>query len=376
MGDNVDVISTNYNVDVPDGWVAPYFFEGLHKLSNKPVLVTEFFFAAAENRSGNLNDTAGNIHAKPGHLMTVATQAERTWGAGNALLNFARFPNVAGAHWFQYYDEPLGGREDGEDYDMGLVDTSNKPYQTLTHDFKVLNPGLESVHAKSAWRSENTVSNSSKRGRGQPVGVEPVRITRADYRIDVSDQTLIEWEKDKTLLSGFTAPAPHVPFGDVHLAWRPEGFYLFSLSDTYVDPNFLDYKDRFPLSEAFQLHFTVETEGKRNHFATFLVPRDNPAYPDGFEIKAELFHMEKGVLGQKLASEGHVQRIEKSLPHMAVEAFFPAKWFGLDELKTGMRLRANISLVSYFREFAMTWSGSPEMRDILEPQDFREIELE
>jgi hypothetical protein len=29
MGDNVDVISTNYNVDVADGWVAPYFFEGL-----------------------------------------------------------------------------------------------------------------------------------------------------------------------------------------------------------------------------------------------------------------------------------------------------------------------------------------------------------
>jgi hypothetical protein len=306
----------------------------------------------------------------------VATQAERTWGAGNALLNFARFPNVVGAHWFQYCDEPLGGREDGEDYNMGLVDTSNQPYQTLTSDFKVLNPELESVHAKSAWKSENTVSNSSKRGRGGPVGVEPVKITHADYQIDVSDQTLVEWEKEKTLLSGFIAPAPHVSFGDVHLAWRPEGFYLFSLADTYVDPSFLDYKDRFPLSEAFQLHFTVETEGKRNHFATFLVPRDNPEYPDGFEIKAELFRMEKGVPGQKPASEGHVQRIEKSLPHMAVEAFFPAKWFGLDELKPGMRLRANISLVSYFREFAMTWAGSPEMSEILEPEDFREIVLE
>ena len=29
MGDNVDVISTNYNVDIADGWVAPYFFDGL-----------------------------------------------------------------------------------------------------------------------------------------------------------------------------------------------------------------------------------------------------------------------------------------------------------------------------------------------------------
>ena len=140
MGDNVDVISTNYNVDVADGWVAPYFFDGLRKLSRKPVLVTEYFFAAAENRSGNRNETERNVHAKPGHLMTVATQAERTWGAGNALLRFARFPNVVGAHWFQYCDEPLGGREDGEDYNMGLIDTGNRPYEELTQDFKKLNP--------------------------------------------------------------------------------------------------------------------------------------------------------------------------------------------------------------------------------------------
>ncbi len=69
MGDNVDVISTNYNVDVADGWVAPYFFDGLRKLSRKPVLVSEFFFAAAENRSGNRNETERKCpcKARPSH---------------------------------------------------------------------------------------------------------------------------------------------------------------------------------------------------------------------------------------------------------------------------------------------------------------------
>ncbi len=390
MGDNVDVISTNYNVDVADGWVAPYFFEGLRKLSRKPVLVSEFFFAAAENRSGNRNETARNVHAKPGHLMTVATQTERTWGAGNALLSFARFPNVVGAHWFQYCDEPLGGREDGEDYNMGLIDTANRPYEELTQDFKKLNSVLESLHARSriAERGDPGVPPGveiRQRTAGAAEGekspqkddeVQPVRVVRADCRIDVCDQSLIEWDKEKTLLSGFAAPAPYVPFGDVHLAWRPEGFYLFSLSDTYVDPNFLDYKDSFPLSEAFQLHFTVEAEGKRNHLAAYLIPKSNPSYPDGFEITPELFRLEKGVPGQELPSEGHVQRMDKSLPHMAIEAFFPAKWFGLDELKPGMRLRANIALVSYYREFAMVWAGNPEIREILDPQAFTEIELE
>ena len=378
MGDNVDVISTNYNVDVADGWVAPYFFEGLGKLSHKPVLVSEFFFAAAENRSGNRNETARNIHAKPGHLMTVHTQVERTWGAGVALLNFARFPNVVGAHWFQYCDEPLGGREDGEDYNMGLVDISNRPYHALTLNFKNLNPVLELVHARSAGQSKIGSANDAEGGKSpkKSSGVQPVRIVRADYRIDVSDQSLIEWEKGKTLLSGFITPAPYVPFGDVHLTWRPEGFYLFSLSDTFVDPNFLDYKAGFPRSEAFQLHFTVEADGKRDHLAVYLIPENNPSYPDGFEIKPELFRLQKGLPDQELSVEGHVQRIEKSLPHVVVEAFFPAKWFGLDELKPGMRLKANIALVSYFREFAMVWAGNPEIKQISDPQVFTEIVLE
>ena len=52
MAPYVDAISVNYNVDTADGWIAPYFFDGLRDLSGgKPVLVTEWFYAAAENRS-------------------------------------------------------------------------------------------------------------------------------------------------------------------------------------------------------------------------------------------------------------------------------------------------------------------------------------
>ena len=58
MAPYVDAISVNYNVDTADGWIAPYFFAGLRDLSGgKPVLITEWFYAAAENRSGNLNRT-------------------------------------------------------------------------------------------------------------------------------------------------------------------------------------------------------------------------------------------------------------------------------------------------------------------------------
>ena len=66
MARHVDAIAVNYNVDSGDGWIADYFFDGLRKLSGgKPALVTEWFFAARENCTGNRNN---------GHLMTVATQ--------------------------------------------------------------------------------------------------------------------------------------------------------------------------------------------------------------------------------------------------------------------------------------------------------------
>src|SRR5438270_679284 len=103
MARHVDVIAMNYNIDSPDGWVARYFFDGLRQLTGgKPVLISEWFFAANENRSGNRNN---------GHLMTVATQAERARGAAAAAINLAAVPEIVGTHWFQlaYNGEfPLG----------------------------------------------------------------------------------------------------------------------------------------------------------------------------------------------------------------------------------------------------------------------------
>ena len=71
---------SNYNVDSADGWIADYFFDGLRKLSGgKPVLISEWFFAARENRTGNRNN---------GHLMTVATQERAGYRRGRRHPQF------------------------------------------------------------------------------------------------------------------------------------------------------------------------------------------------------------------------------------------------------------------------------------------------
>ena len=126
MAPYVDVIAVNYDLDGPDSWIAHYFFDGLAALTDKPVLISEFFCAAMENRSGNKNT---------GHLLKVATQAERAKVVQQALQNFARFPNIVGTHWFQYYRRTSGRTLDGEDYNMGLVDIYDHPYEELVASF-------------------------------------------------------------------------------------------------------------------------------------------------------------------------------------------------------------------------------------------------
>lgn len=362
MRDFVDVISTNYNVDVPDGWVAPYYFEGLARLAGKPVLVTEFFFAAEENRSGNRNETAGSEYPDPGHLMTVATQKERAAGAAAALARFASFPNVVGAHWFQYADEPQGGRADGEDYNMGLVDNADHPYEELVEVFSRLNPKLEELHAQAKWNDRST--------RGG--GVEPpesdaaapaslVRIPKAAKSIDVTDQSLVDWDKEETRLLGMQAPDPYVPFGDIHACWSSEGLYLTAIANTYVNAGFLATEGEFPLSECFQVHLWLDLQdgsGAR-HFAVYLQPVRNPRSRDGFDVSAAIYRLAEAAPSERVTSAGRVQRIEKTLPHMVFEAFFPCEWFGLDEFRPGTIARMNVLGVSFHREFVMSWCGAP-----------------
>src|SRR5581483_3208193 len=167
----VDAISVNYNVDTADGWIAPYFFEGLHDLSGgKPVLITEWFYAARENRSGN-RDRTGEPHDKAharisnnrnrtGHLMTVATQAERARGAGRAAQLLAAQPDTIGVHWFEYTDEPPGGRSDGEDYDFGLVDIHDRPDQRLTAALEAVNKRVQSRIGHQPGLPERAAANT------------------------------------------------------------------------------------------------------------------------------------------------------------------------------------------------------------------------
>ncbi len=330
----LDILSSNYNVDTADGWVAPYYFEGLNSLSTAPVLVSEFFFAANENRSGNTNN---------GHLMHVATQMERASGAAKAIQAFAAFPNVVGAHWFQYWDEPTGGRGDGEDFNMGLVDIHDVPYDKLVAAMTEANAKTTQIHSASSQNSASKITNS---------------IPYLQNPIAINDNRLTDWkEKQETRVMGWDTDAPYVPFGDVHLGWRPEGIYFFHIGQSYVDFALAEDPEHFDARDCYQLEFTFMINGVKTKRVYSLVPQKHHLYPDRFE---PVLYMSTEAGGNQpvLASEiGSVQLLEKPLPHITLEGFIPAAdlvgSLGLTKLESNIKIICRIRVTSFFHEHSM-----------------------
>lgn len=120
----IDVASTNLGAEWNDGSISQFFLDTLHRATGKPVIITEFYLCAMENRSGNRNSSGG--------FPIVQTQAERATAFKKYVESVAALPFVIGAHWFQFTDEPAKGRGDGENYNMGLLDIHGKPYEELT----------------------------------------------------------------------------------------------------------------------------------------------------------------------------------------------------------------------------------------------------
>lgn len=204
-GRHVDVVSTNYNTYAPSGWVSPSFFDTLYRLAARPIMVTEYYFSAMENRTGNKN-----AH---GPFIVVPTQRERAAGAGGMTRRLAAHPGMVGYHWFQHADEPPLGRADGEDFNFGLVDTQDRPYEELTAAFTAANGAADGLHATG----------------GDPYGLVHAsgewRVPRAAWTAS-PDGRLDDWDLPATFAPGPVARAPYLPFADVHLAWAPEGLTL------------------------------------------------------------------------------------------------------------------------------------------------------
>lgn len=127
---HTDVLSFNhYAFDVPAT------FDRYYKQFGKPMLIGEYAFDSLD---------AGLLGA---HIK-VRSQVERGVGYRFITEQLAAKPYFVGAHYFQYVDEPVNGRDqDGENSFNGFVSVCDVPYLELVKAARITNARIYDVHA-------------------------------------------------------------------------------------------------------------------------------------------------------------------------------------------------------------------------------------
>ncbi|MBC7827139.1 MAG: hypothetical protein H7122_05300, partial [Chitinophagaceae bacterium] len=114
--------------------VSPVYLDMLAQLTDKPMLIGEYHFG-----------TPGRGLAAG--LGQVADQKERGVAYQYYTENAFAHPSIVGTYWFTWYDQPNTGRNDGENYNIGVVDVTDRPYKELIKGIVDTHKRLYNVHA-------------------------------------------------------------------------------------------------------------------------------------------------------------------------------------------------------------------------------------
>ncbi len=106
----------------------------VYEVTGRPILIGEFHLGVPADGLG-----AG--------LVQTTNQTERGKGYRYYMEQAAALPCFVGAHWFTWRDEPVLGRMDGENYNIGFVDVTDRPYPELVAAAKATHKSLLDVHA-------------------------------------------------------------------------------------------------------------------------------------------------------------------------------------------------------------------------------------
>jgi hypothetical protein len=305
---HLDVISTNLNASWNDGTFLSSFLDTLHALSDKPIIVSEFYMAAAENSSGNKNSVGG--------FPTVATQRERQESLTNTLRSLARLPYVVGADWFQYYDEPTHGRQkDGEDYNFGLVDIHDRPYTEVTSTFA----SLDLAALKAAPKARRVDASAGV----PPAPPEPL----GNFRPTTA---LKHWDRRRGLVP---AVSQH-PLGDLYVCWSPTALYLATIVVDVVEP---DYYRSGEIPNVDRALWTVNLDRR-------------PTIRAQVGAGKEALITEKAIRSSSLSGIYHDVRCITAIE-------IPAKFFGKERFAAGDRISLESTFETFGRADRIDWKG-------------------
>ena len=125
-----DVYSLNIYAYEPDQKV----LQNIYNISGLPIVIGEFHFG-----------TPGRGMA-PG-LAQTGNYEERGVAYRYYVENAASHPALIGTHWFQWIDQPSTGRFDGENYNIGFLDVTDRPYPDMVNASRETFRRLYDVHS-------------------------------------------------------------------------------------------------------------------------------------------------------------------------------------------------------------------------------------
>lgn len=123
-----------YSVNVYDFQVGAERMRKITELTGKPTLIGEFHFGVPGR-------------GLAASLVQVKDQRQRGVAYRYYVEQAFAMPGLIGTHWFQWVDQPSTGRFDGENYNIGLVDITDRPYEELVEALKTTHARLYDVHA-------------------------------------------------------------------------------------------------------------------------------------------------------------------------------------------------------------------------------------
>jgi hypothetical protein len=125
-----DVFSfNNYGYSVDTARITRFY-----DLTGLPMVIGEFHFGVPGRGLA------------PGLAQTVS-QEERGAAYRYYVENAAANPAIIGTHWFQWIDQPCTGRGDGENYNIGFTDVTDRPYTELVNAAKETFGRLYELHS-------------------------------------------------------------------------------------------------------------------------------------------------------------------------------------------------------------------------------------
>ena len=146
-GESFDVLSFNCYDLVPD----PAMMDRALKVAKLPMIIGEYHFGTVDRGMAQ-------------SLWQVDSQEQRGVAYRYYTEHAYAHPGLIGTGYFQWCDQDLTGRNDGENYNCGLIDVTDRPYKEQVEAMMETAKGLYEIHSGTKQPFDRKPENA--RGHG------------------------------------------------------------------------------------------------------------------------------------------------------------------------------------------------------------------